>query len=152
MYLTEICAKRKQTNMCMKNIGGPKIHCKFCLVLSLLQKSLWYKAKSTLTKATFKVWTSHLMTTSTQHNIQWTRHFRVIDSSGSPSHKHFCFFQNIKVCRFINYPVIFPNLLAALNFLLFVKFWYTEVVITKRLTAPLLWKVKIPAKSLHPTS
>jgi len=23
--------------------------------------------------------------------LQWTRQFRVIDSSGSPSHKHFCF-------------------------------------------------------------
>ena len=26
-------------------------------------------------------------------HIQWTRQFRVIDSSGSPSHIHFCFFR-----------------------------------------------------------
>jgi len=85
-----------------------------------------------------------------QLTIQWTRQFRVIDSSGSPSHKHFCFFQNVKVYRFIYYPVIFPNLLAAWNLLLVVKCWFTDVVITKRLTAPLPWKVKIPVKVYIP--
>ena len=64
----------------------------------------------------------------------------------------FLFFHNVKVYRLINYPVIFPNLLATWNLLLVVKFWFTDVVITKRLTAPLPWKVKIPVKCLHPTS
>jgi len=84
--------------------------------------------------------------------IQWTRQFRVIDSSGSPSHKHVCFFKNVKVYRFIIYPIIIPNLLAAWNLLLIVKFLFTNVVIKKRLTAPLPWKVKILVKGLHPTS
>jgi len=64
----------------------------------------------------------------------------------------FLFFQNVKVFRLIHYPVIFPNLLAAWSLLLVVKYWFTDVVITKRLTALLPWKVKIPVKSLHPTS
>ena len=35
---------------------------------------------------------SSLLTQQTKFTrLQWTRQFRVIDSSGSPSHKHFCF-------------------------------------------------------------
>jgi len=49
------------------------------------------------------------------------RQFRVIDSSGTPLEKHISFFQNDKVFRYFNYPVIFPNLLAASNLLVAVE-------------------------------
>ena len=93
------------------------------------------------------IWDIYLL--HTDWTIAW---YSEHDSFGSPSHKHFCFIQNVKEYRFINYPVIFPNLLAAWNLLLVVKFWFTDDVITKRLTAPLPWKVKKTVKSLHPTS
>jgi len=91
--------------------------------------------------------------THTFNILQWTRQFRVIDSSGSPSHKH-CPFS--RMSKYIDLLIIlsFPksSLLAAWNLLLAVKFWFTDVVITKRLTTPIPWKVKIPVKCLHPTS
>jgi len=52
-----------------------------------------------------------LVLTSTY--IQWTRQFRVIDSSGSPLENTYLFFPNDKVYRYFNCSVIFPNLLAA---------------------------------------
>jgi len=41
----------------------------------------------TIAKSRFKL----VSTTVETIWVQWTRQFRVIDSSGSPSHKHFCF-------------------------------------------------------------
>jgi len=64
-------------------------------------------------------------------NIHWTRQFRIIDRI------RYLFFPNDTVFRYFNYPVIFPNLLAAWNLLLAVETWLPEVVIWKRLTAPL---------------
>ena len=49
--------------------------------------------------------------------------------------KHIWCFPNDIVNRYFYYPVIFPNLVAALNLMLAVETWLTEVVITKRLTA-----------------
>ena len=71
-------------------------------------------------------------------NIQWTRQFRIIDRI------RYLFFPNDTVFRYFNYPVIFHNLLAAWNLLLAVETWLTEVVIWKRLTAPLSGELKVP--------
>jgi len=53
------------------------------------------------------------------------------------------------VFRYFEYPVIFPNLLAASKLMLAVETWLTEVVITKRLTALLSGKVKVQENCLH---
>jgi len=47
---------------------------------------------------------------------------------------------------------MFPNLLAASNLMLAVETELTEVVITKRLTAPLPATVKLPENCLHATA
>ena len=82
--------------------------------------------------------------------IQWTRQFRVIDSSGSTLEKDIYFFPNGIVFRY--YPVIFSNLLAAWNVMMAVETWPIDVLITKCLTAPLHGKVKVPANYLHVTA
>jgi len=56
------------------------------------------------------------------------------------------------VFRSIDYPVMFPNLLAASNLMLTVDTKLTKVVISKRLTAPLPGKVKVPKHCLHATA
>jgi len=56
------------------------------------------------------------------------------------------FSANGKVYRYFNYPVIFPNLLAAWNLVLVVETWLTDPVITTRLTALLPGKVNMPEK------
>ena len=78
---------------------------------------------------------------STLGCVQWTWHFRVIDYSGPLLEKHIVCPNDI-VFRYFYYPVIFPNLLAASNLMLPLETWFTEVVITKRLTAPLPGKWK----------
>ena len=81
-----------------------------------------------------------------------------LDSFGSstvPGHlwkKTYLFFPNDKVYRYFNYLVIVPNHLAAWNLFLAVETWLTDVVITKRLTAPLPGKVKMPENCLRATT
>jgi len=48
------------------------------------------------------------------------------------------------VFRYFDYPVIFRNRLAVSKLMLAVETLLTEVVITERLTAPLLEKLKVP--------
>ena len=58
------------------------------------------------------------------------------------------FFRNDIVFQYSDYPVLFPNLLAASNLMLDVETLFTNVVIKKRLTAPLPGKVKVPENCL----
>ena len=60
------------------------------------------------------------------------------------------FFPNDRVVRYFDYPVLFPNLL---KFMLAVKTGFTEVArFTKRWTALLPGKVKLPENCLHATA
>jgi len=56
------------------------------------------------------------------------------------------------VFLYFDYPVIFPYLLAASKLMLAVETRLNEVVITKRLTAPLPGKVKVQENCLHATA
>jgi len=62
------------------------------------------------------------------------------------------FIPNDVVLIYFDYPVKFPNLLAASNLMLAVKTWLTAVVITKRLATPLSGKVNVPENCLHATA
>ena len=67
--------------------------------------------------------------------------------------KTYLFFSlNDIVFLYFDYPVIFPNLIAASKLMLAVQTWLNDAVVTKRLTAPLPGKVYIPENCLHATA
>jgi len=77
--------------------------------------------------------------------LQWTRQFWVIDSSESPLEKNF-FFPNDILFRYFDYPVIFPNLLAASKVMLCWLNLINQICYHEMLDCTASWESEITRK------